>query len=396
MERKIRVLFLPKWYPHRYDPMPGLFVQRQAEALTPYCDVAVIFAHPDPDCPNNYEAEFSEENEVRVLRVYYKIKKRTSLAGKAFNLWKFYRANMKAIHSIRQFDPDLVHAHILTRMGLIGWKVSRKFHIPLVISEHWSRYFPENNSYQGWIRKQLTTFLVKKADTVIAVSTLLREAMRKNNLENRNFQVVPNVVDLDVFRFASAPKSDPLKTMVHISCFEDKSKNISGFLRSIQELSFKRQDFRCLMIGEGPDLEDMMDYAKFLKILDTYVFFMGVKSGPDLAEMISGADFSVLSSRYETFGTVLIESLSCGIPVVATAVGIASEVVNQHTGILVPPGDEPAMTDALDQMIDQCRLFQHENIKEGIPEKFSKETVGRQLLNIYHELLPGFSSNNNS
>ena len=51
--------------------MPGLFIQRQAESLTSFCDVAVLYVQAEKDCPNKIEAEFAEENKVRVLRVYY-------------------------------------------------------------------------------------------------------------------------------------------------------------------------------------------------------------------------------------------------------------------------------------------------------------------------------------
>ena len=64
MSSKIKVLFLPRWYPHKHDPMPGLFIQRQAEALTSDCDVAVIYVHPDPNCPNKIEVDFCEEKSV--------------------------------------------------------------------------------------------------------------------------------------------------------------------------------------------------------------------------------------------------------------------------------------------------------------------------------------------
>ena len=388
MDRKIRVLFLPKWYPNRYDPMPGLFIRRQAEAITPFCDVAVIYVHPDPDCPNNFEAEFSEENEVRVLRVYYKVKGQpATMAGKALNFWKFYRANLKAIYSIRQFEPDLVHAHILTRMALIGMKVSRSRHIPLVISEHWSRYYPENNTYRGFFRKLLTSFIVKKAGAVIAVSEKLREAMQQCNLKNEEFKVVPNVVDTEIFRVGPPFGEHPVKTMVHISCFEDKSKNISGFLRSIKELAGQRSDFRCLMVGEGPDWEEMKDYAGFMGIRDSVVFFTGLKADNELAGILAAADFSVVSSRYETFGTVLIESLACGIPVVTTNVGIAPEVINTGNGILVPPGDETVMTEALGQMIGRCGSFDREAIRAGVAVKYTRENVGREIVDLYRKVL---------
>ncbi|MEI7724227.1 MAG: glycosyltransferase [Bacteroidota bacterium] len=389
MDRKIRVLFLPKWYPNRYDPMPGLFIQRQAEAITPFCDVALIYVHPDPDCPNKIEVEFSEENEVRILRVYYKVSgNQTSLLAKALNLWHFYKAHQKAFHSIREFAPDLVHAHILTRMGLIGWRISRKRHFPLVISEHWSRYFPENNTYQGWFRKKITGFIVKNTTAMVAVSEPLREAMQQCGLDNPVFRVIPNVVEMSPALTVISGQKTGLKTMVHISCFEDKSKNISGFLRSIKELSLLRQDFICLMVGTGPDFENMKEYAGYLRILDSFVKFTGVKTGSEFVEILSGADFSVLSSRYETFGTVVIESLACGVPVVATTVGVARDVITDQNGLLVPPGDEKAMTDALFQMLNLCREYDKNVIRESIADKYSREMVGRQIVALYRELIP--------
>lgn len=389
MDKKIRVLFLPKWYPNRYDPMPGLFIQRQAEAITPYCDVALIYVHPDPDCPNKIEVEFSEENEVRILRVYYRIRgNQTSLWAKAMNLWHFHQAHQKAFHSIREFAPDLIHAHILTRMGLIGWRISRKWHIPLVISEHWSRYFPENNTYQGWFRKKISGFIVKKANAMVAVSEPLRKAMEQSGLHNPVFRVIPNVVAMTTEAESIRGQKSELKTILHISCFEDKSKNISGFLRSVKELSLLRQDFTCLMVGTGPDFDDMKEYAGYLRILDSFVKFTGVKTGSDFTDILNGADFSVLSSRYETFGTVVIESLASGIPVVATAVGVARDVIKAENGLLVSPEDEKAMTGALFQMLNLCREYDKKVIKESVADKYSRETVGKQIVSLYRELMP--------
>lgn len=387
MDRKIRVLFLPKWYPNRYDPMPGLFIMRQAEAITPFCDVAVIYVHPDPDCPNNLEVDFSEENEVRVLRVYYKVKGGTSsFVRKVLNFRQFYKAHLKAFHSIREFCPDIVHAHILTRMGLIGLKISRQQKIPLVISEHWSRYFPASDSYHGWFRKLMTGFVVKKAAAIVAVSDPLRDAMQQFGLYNKNFRIIPNVVDLSPVTLTAPPDQTGMKTLVHISCFEDRSKNISGFLRSIKELSVLRQDFICLLVGTGPDWNEMMEYAGFLGVLDSFVRFTGLKTGDEFAGILGRADFSVLSSRYETFGTVVIESLVSGVPVVATAVGVAREVIHDANGILVPPGDEKAMTDALEQMLSRCRRYDKSLISNEIVGRFSRETIGGQIVALYREL----------
>lgn len=387
MNHKLRVLFLPKWYPHRYDPMPGLFIQRQAEALTPFCDVAVIYVHPDPDCPNGYEVDFNEENKVRVLRVYFRtLNLHYPIIGKWLNLLRFYRANMKAIRSIRQFSPEIVHAHVLTRMGFIGWKITRKNKIPLIISEHWSRYFPENNVYQKGLHHWITKFIVKKSAALILVSTTLKAAMEDLGIHHARAFVIPNAVDMDNFSSRAEIPREKRKTIIHVSCFEDKSKNISQFLSAINSLRLTRQDFICNLVGEGPDHTRMQEYANELGIKDTFINFTGLKTGSELAELMRNADFLVLSSRYETFATVVVEALTCGIPVVATRVGIVPDVINESNGLIIPPGDEQALVLAIDRMLDECRTFDRETIKAGVGQKFSKEVIGKQLIDIYQSI----------
>jgi glycosyltransferase involved in cell wall biosynthesis len=368
--------------------MPGLFIQRQAEALTPFCDVAVIYVHPDPDCPNSYEVDFSEENQVRVLRVYFRtVNMRYPFFGRILNLFRFYRANMKAIRSIRQFSPEIVHAHVLTRMGFIGWRISWKNKIPLVISEHWSRYFPENNAYQKGLHHWITKFLVKKSSALILVSATLKFAMEELGIHHPKTFVIPNVVDLDNFSSRADILHEKRKSIIHVSCFEEKSKNIAQFLRTLHSLSLTRQDFICILVGEGPDHTKLQEYADELGIKDTFVNFTGLKTGPELAELMHNADFLVLSSRYETFATVVVEALAYGIPVVATRVGIVPEVINESNGRIVPPGDEQAMTLAIDRMLDECREYDRERIKASVEQKFTKEVIGKQIVDIYKGIL---------
>jgi glycosyltransferase involved in cell wall biosynthesis len=194
------------------------------------------------------------------------------------------------------------------------------------------------------------------------------------------------VVDTSLFYPGAFEKNRQIKQFVHISCFEDKSKNISGFLRSVKALSEIRQDFRCLLVGNGPDWYDMKTYAGFLRIPDELVQFPGVLNGADLAETIRNSDFSVLSSRYETFGTVVVESLSCGVPVVSTAVGISTEVINKQNGILVPVADENEMTSALNQMLDSSDSYNRNDISNGVSGRFDRTTIAKQLVDLYREV----------
>jgi glycosyltransferase involved in cell wall biosynthesis len=387
---RMRILFLPRWYPHRYDPMPGLFVQRQAEAVSAHCDVSVLYVHEDPLCTDNYEIDIADENRIHVVRVYYKSSLNGfGFFGKLVRFISFLKANWVGFRILRNFDPDLLHVHVLTRQGFIALVCKLFSKTPYVITEHWSRYFPQNNTYKGLLRKDMTGHVVHFASAIIAVSEKLKEAMMDKNLKNRNYRVIPNPVDMDKFTIKEKKENqDPgIKKIVHISCFEDKSKNISGFLKTIKNVSSKREDFECYLIGDGPEWVQMKNLAMDLGLLDKIVFFPGLKTHDDLASEINNADFLVLSSHYETFGSVVIESLACGIPVVSTNVGVVSDIVNKQNGLIVPPGDADALEQAILSMLDHCRDYDRNRIRNSVVDQFNNKIIGEQLFHLYKEVL---------
>jgi glycosyltransferase involved in cell wall biosynthesis len=362
--------------------MPGLFIQKQAEAVSSYCDVAVLYVHADEHAANRYEIDFAEENGIRVVRVYYR-EPRTRLLSGFFKMFRFWRAHALGFKMLRAFEPDLLHIHVLTREGIIAWmnKIIRR--TPYVITEHWSRYLPASNTYRGGLRRLITRKVVRSAAAMIAVSESLKTAMWKFRLENPHFFVVPNPVETSLFTIGNKKEINTVKRFLHISCFEDRPKNISGFLDAVKSLSGKRSDFECYLIGDGPEFNIWKNRAEELGLLGKTVFFTGLKEQKDLVDEIREADFLVLSSNYETFGTVVIESLSCGIPVVATNVGIVPELINETNGIIIPAGDNNALENAISEMLDQCNSFNPIVIRNTILNKFDNETIAKQLLEIY-------------
>ncbi|TSA25372.1 MAG: glycosyltransferase family 4 protein [Bacteroidetes bacterium] len=389
----LNILFLPRWYPHRYDPMPGLFIQRQAEALATRHHVVVLYVHPDPGCPSEFEIDFAEENGVTVVRVYYKIPE-IVLPGiyQALTIASFYRAHQRGLEVVGDFIPDVIHSHVLTRTAMIGHYLSRRYRVPHVISEHWSRYFAGNLSYRGWLRKWFTKYLVRKADTIIPVSEVLHRAMVSWRLVNDRYVVIPNIVDPISIPDYPEKREDhrerpaARRQILHVSCFDDRAKNISGLLDSLLELSKKRSDFQCLLVGTGPDLKEMQHRATELGLLGTTVFFPGLKDQHELAILYEQSDFTVLSSRYETFGTVVIESLACGTPVLSTAVGIAPEVITAENGILIPVNDRQALTEGLDRMLDRCDSYERKLVRASVPQRFTCESVANQLSSVYSQI----------
>ena len=179
--------------------MPGLFIQRQAEALAKQHTIQVISVHPDPQLQGKYELVHSVENSVNVCRVYYRSEKRLPVISSLVLFCRYVKAHHLGYTSLEPFSVDVVHGHILTREIFFTWYMARKQKRPYIISEHWSRYFPGNGSYKGLIRKWLSRFLLKRSSGLIAVSEPLLQAMKAAKLVHPKSYIVPNGIDVTAF-----------------------------------------------------------------------------------------------------------------------------------------------------------------------------------------------------
>ena len=406
-ERK-HIVFLARWYPHRYDPMFGLFVQRHAEAAALFNDITVIYCQQiesqsrkvaksqsrdtsiTPEKNEQYvigtsnhkkfEIVRTNENNVDTIRVYYKKPK-----NKILSLIRFYRANMMALKIGRDKSRpyDLIHVHILTRLGVIAWIQKLLHKTPYIVTEHWSRYLP-GNDFSGFLRKFFTKIVVRNAKLVTTVTENLGNAMKAHGLKNDNYVVLPNVVNLDMFHITekNTDATGHVPTIIHISCFEDKSKNISGLLESLKIINDKGIDFQCTLIGEGMDFEMMKQKAESMQLINK-VSFTGLLEGQALADELSSGDFLVLSSNYENMPVVILEALASGLPVVSTNVGGIKEMIDETKGILVEPRNREALAEAIIKMIETYKNYNATYLRNSVIEKYGYESVGRFLDKMY-------------
>ena len=388
-----KVLHLARWYPNRYDPMPGLFIQRHAEAASKYCDAGVVYTHvvEDEKIDGIYDLEISDINGVPTAKVYYSNPKvQIPLITQLIKVFRFYKANHIGIKKIKQQlgGFDLVHIHILTRLGVIALYYKWFCNKPFIVTEHWSRYLDLTASFTGGLRKAVTKLIVRNAAVVTTVTQNLANAMQKHGLKNKNYRVLANVVD-DVFfnPETSSKKENEKKIITHVSCFEDKSKNVSGLLRVIQTLSEKRSDFIFRLIGDGMDFETLLNYSRELGLKESNINFTGLLEGRQLVKEMAAADLMVVFSNYENFPVVINESFVLGIPVLATNVGGIPEYVNNDNGRLLNAGDEVALENFLMNYLDGKLSFDNQKIQAESHDAFSPDTIGKELCAIYSEAI---------
>ena len=380
-ELKPHIIFLAAWYPDEHDPMFGLFVHKHAVLMTKEYRVSVLHV-------TNYSKEanglfVSKKNGVSVNRLNIRTKNRP------LRWLYFLLAGLKSYRYIckKEGRPKLNHVHVLTRMGVLATIIKSRRRIPYVITEHWSRYFPENPTYNGILRKMLTRYVTRKAAGISAVSEYLAANMQKAGLKNpKPYTIIRNVVDENVFNLKNKHIADTNKTFINVSCFENKSKNIRGLLDAVKDLSAKRSDFQLIMVGTGIDFDEMVRYADLAKISDR-VKFTGLLSEKEVARLLASSDFYVQSSYYETSSVVIAEALTSGLPIVSTAVAAIPEIVNETNGILVNTTNSHDLANAIDIMLDSFSDFDSDKIRINAMNLFSKSAVINQLTDFYQKAL---------
>lgn len=154
-------------------------------------------------------------------------------------------------------------------------------------------------------------------------------------------------------------------------------------LRSFTRLIKKRQDFELVIVGPASTAlkEEVMQSG-----LASFVVFAGEISYPEVALQMQQASALVLFSRYENFPCVVIEALSCGLPVIAADTGGIGEAVNETNGMLVQSENEEELTTALNKVMNEYSKFDREKIAYDSGHRFSYEAIGKQFHDLYNEI----------
>jgi glycosyltransferase involved in cell wall biosynthesis len=367
--------------------MPGLFIERHARSVSGHVSVAVLYIHQDEKLlSTRMEVDRFRDDELLQLKIYYRpFGYSVPVIKPIVNICRYLRYHFLGLKMIKkEFGrPDLIHVNVLTRLGMVALLYKWITGTPYVITEHWTRYLPQMDNFNGICRKAASRLVVRNASAVLPVTENLRKAMESHGLKNRNYQVIPNVVDMKMFDIWEGTTNKTKKTFIHVSCFEDRQKNISGILRVLKRLSKERQDWVCHMVGEGIHLNDLINYAKVLNIEGKYVYFLGLKENEELAKLMAEACFQVMFSRFENLPVVILESYACGVPVLSTDVGGISEHMNKELGLLIKSEDEDTLFEKISFMLDNYEKYDKTKLRNYAKSRFSKEVIGESLAKLY-------------
>mgnify|MGYP000871606926 FL=1 len=209
--------------------------------------------------------------------------------------------------------------------------------------------------------------------------------MQSHGLHNKYIKI-GNVVDTDLFVPLANQGTVPFK-FVHVSTINDKEKNISGLIEAARFLNDKNISFRLDIVGEGPERTNFENLAQTYKLLNKVVFFHGFKLPHDVAKMMAQSHCFLLNSNYEGLPCVLLEAMSCGIPVITTNVGAIPEIIDYKQGIIIQPNDTNELVKAMEDMISCWVQYNGNKIRANVVEKYSYPAIAKDFDDIFKSVL---------
>lgn len=303
-----------------------------------------------------------------------------------FEAKAYFRGVAPVAERIHAEQPvDLVHAHFVYPDGVAGYELARRWNVPLVVTEH--------APWTGWLERPgvrgpaLAT--AGYAARILAVSTYVRKTIAEYTRDDSRVDVIPNGVDGTVYRPRDAGRDENRILYVGVINF---NKGIDVLLEAMPEVIRRRPAARVELVG-GSFYRDTRLQREALEAraaelgLGDRITFVGHLAPQEVAERMATSAVLVLPSRAESFGSVLIEALACGTPVVATRCGGPEDIVDASMGKLVPKEDAAALADAIVEVLDDPGRYPPSALRTEALRRYDWDVVVRRTLGVYQEVI---------
>ena len=380
-----KILWLVSWYPNRFSLSNANFIQHQAEAVSKFANVHVLYVHADETgaIKKTEATVFKKENLTEQI-IYFPSDSKKNLVGKIKSINRYYKISKQAIHQyIKQNGlPDYVHVHVPIRAGTLALWMKKKFRIKYALTEHYgiyNRVVIDPWEERSFVYRNAVKKIIKNAAPFICVSKQLGEDVNRLVMK-QGFVSIPNVVDVNHFRFVPKKNQNKKFRFIHVSNMIPL-KNVEGIIDAAKILSEKRIDFELKIIGQVS--ESVLKHAEQSGLLNQTVFFSGEIPYMQVANKMNEADAFILFSRSESSSCVVQESLCCGLPIISTSVGIALETINESNGLFAEVDNSNSLADKMNELINTYSKYNREKISEASCRQFSYETIGKKIVDFY-------------
>ncbi|MGZ3255017.1 MAG: glycosyltransferase family 4 protein, partial [Burkholderiaceae bacterium] len=387
----MRLLTFSTLFPNAERPNHGIFVETRLRYLISSGKVESRVVAPVPWFPSQHArfGHYASFAKVPKEEIRYGIKvdhPRYFLPPKiGMNLAPFLlaRAVRPTIQRIidEGYDFDLIDAHYFYPDGVAAILLGRHFNKPVVIT---SRGTDINLIPQYTVPRKLILWAAKQAKGMITVCNALKTEMVQLGVDPDRITPLRNGVDLQ--RFQPVDREAVRKTLgmaqftlLSVGLLEAR-KGHDVIIQALPRL----QDVKLLIAGSGPDRRKLEELAQQLGVADR-VTFLGPVPQAELRNYYGGADALVLASSREGWANVLLESMACGTPVVASNVWGTPEVVaSPDAGVLMRERTPEALAEA----VQALRAHYPDHVAtRRYAEKFSWDDTTQGQIDLFEKII---------
>jgi glycosyltransferase involved in cell wall biosynthesis len=374
-DRRLHVLVMPEDFPRRPDHIGGIFTLDYIASIKPYCDVTVLMPGHGDRRGMSRSADESEAVEYVTWTPWFR-------GGGSFWQRLGRLESLYQLGRLERFVPavDLIHAHGPVFHGVAAHALGKKLGVPVAVTVHTHLSKLLRRARLRW----LTRRTLERVDCVCPVSHDLRRQIAEAGIKPKRVEVTYNPVDTDLFR-PPASRDRLNRRMVFAGRLEEYKGGLR-VVRAFAEIADRWPGWTLAIAGDGPERGDIELFLRGNLAVARQVELIGPYTKPQLAELFAASDCFVYPSRRETFGLVLAEAMSAGLPVIGPNCTAPPEFVEDGCGLLVPPDDVPAIADAMDQLLTKLPSYRHDAIREVVVQRFGFAAFGQRLLALYRDL----------
>ena len=354
----MKILFYSYAYPNPLNTGLGTFNRSMVAGLAAEHDVRVVSPVSFVDAwkgrmtgrlPNGLnDPRFAAVPGVHAeyLASYYTPK----LFRSEYGRWMWWSVRTRLDLTMDMFRPDVVLSYWAHPDGEVAVRMAHRHGVPAVVMVGGSDVLLLGRSGR---RQQKILNVMRHADAVVTVSEHIKETLLHDGIDPRKLRVVRRGVDRALFApgdqaVARRGLGLPEKMSLLISVGRlVPVKGHSHLLQACRLLAARHVSFRCYLLGDGPLKGDLQRQITQLG-LGGIVELRGAQNQSQLVEWYRAADATVLPSLSEGVPNVLMESIVCGTPFVASDVGGVSEIADSRHDRLVPPASPVALADAIE------------------------------------------------
>lgn len=382
------IIYLASWYPQEFNRVLGIFIRRHALAAAKINTITLLHAVSDHTMePGTFRINRNDEGQLHEFILYYG---RKNEPKKGLFAWIKHYLRLKKSYallvdkSIKEYGKaDAVHLHVVWPLGLIALHIARRLNVPLIISEHWTGYYPQDGRYRGIIMKWMARKTVASAKALLVLNRAQENILKSHGLKG-NTTLVPNAVNHEVFRCTEESRAET--RILVVAAFDDRQKNISGIIEAFATFRKLNTNAELSIIGGGNDEMLLKKRCRDLGLKEPAVAFEGIKNEHEIAAAMQQASVLVLNSYFENQPVVILEALMCGLPVIAPNVGGISEIINSTNGIIFNVQQPHALLKAIEEWHQNKTRFNSKLISTEAAKSYSFESVADSLDTVYKNL----------